>query len=205
MEKIHSSHSKKELQEIIEVFELQIADYKNMNKKDISHSLMYELSKIDEIIPDDEFFFIKNKAELMDYLLHPDSSKSLTIKEKAEVMEIAKYIIMYCKNSYYLSYSPFLNWEDMYEKVKHIAQYCDIPSCRKAVDCFNKDPRMLEKGENIEMIMSSRCRKKLERKRRMIQKQKVSLKVRHGSFIFDLTKDLESMRLAKAPHSIKDL
>ncbi len=101
MEKIHSSHSKKELQEIIEVFELNIANYKNMNKKDISHSLMYELSKIDNIIEDDEFFFIKNKSELMDYLINPDSSKSLTIKEKAEVMEIAKYVMMYCKNSYY--------------------------------------------------------------------------------------------------------
>ena len=205
MEKIHSSHSKKELQEIIEVFELNIANYKNMNKKDISHSLMYELSKIDNIIEDDEFFFIKNKSELMDYLINPDSSKSLTIKEKAEVMEIAKYVMMYCKNSYYLSHSPFLDWNEMYEKVKHISQYGDIPSVRKAVDGFNKDPRMLELGECIEVSMSSRCRKKMERKRRMVQKQKVSLKVRHGSFPFDLTKDIESMRLAKAPWTIKDL
>lgn len=202
MEKIHSSHSKKELQEIIEVFELKIANYKNMNKKDICHSLMYELSKIDEIIEDNEFFFIKNKAELMEYLIHPDSSKSLTIKEKAEVMEIAKYIMMYCKNSYYLSYSPFLNWEDMYEKVKHISQYGDIPSVRKAVDGFNKDPRMLETNQKIEVVMSSKCRKKIERKKRMIQKQKVSLKVRHGTFVFDLTKDLESIRGAKAPYNI---
>lgn len=203
MEKIHCSHSKKELQEIIEVFELNIADYKNMNKKDICHSLMYELSKIDEVVEDDEFFFIKNKSELMEYLIHPDSSKSLTIKEKAEVMEIAKYVMMYCKNSYYLSYSPFLNWEDMYDKVKHISQFCDIPSCRKAIEGFNKDPRMLDMNDKIEMIMSSRCRKKIERKKRMIQKQKVSLKVRRGTFPFDLTKDIESMKNAKAPWSIQ--
>jgi hypothetical protein len=202
MEKIHSSHSKKELQEIIEVFELNIANYKNMNKKDISYSLLYELSKIDNIIEDNEFFFIKDKAELMEYLINPDSSKSLTIKEKAEVMEIAKYIIMYCKNSYYLSCSPFLNWEDMNVKVKYIAQYGDIPSVRKAVESFNNDPRMIELGENIVVSMSSRCRKKMERKRRMVQKQKVSLKVLHGTFPFDLTKDIESMRLAKAPFNI---
>ncbi len=93
----------------------------------------------------------------------------------------------------------------MYEKVKHISQYGDIPSVRKAVDGFNKDPRMLELGECIEVSMSSRCRKKMERKRRMVQKQKVSLKVRHGSFPFDLTKDIESMRLAKHPWTINDL
>jgi hypothetical protein len=99
MDKIHSSHSKKELQEVVEIFDLNIANYKNMNKKDISYSLMYELSKIDDIKEDNDYFFIKNKEELMEYLINPDSSKTLTIKEKNEVMEISKYIMIYVKNS----------------------------------------------------------------------------------------------------------
>ncbi len=185
MEKIHSSHSKKELQEIIEVFELNIANYKNMNKKDISYSLMYELTKIDNIPEDNDFFFIKNKTELIQYLVNPDSSKTLTIKEKNEVMEIAKYIIMYCKNDYYLSHSPFLDWDDMFDKVKYIADYGDIPSVRKAVDGFNEDPKMISMGKCIGVQMSSRCRKKLERKKRMIQKQKNSLKIARGKFIVE--------------------
>lgn len=187
MEKIHSSHSKKELQEIVEVFDLNIANYINMNKKDISYHLMYELSKIQDVKEDNEYFFIKNKDELMQYLVNPDASKSLTIKEKNSVMEISKYIIMYCKNDYYLSHSPFIDWDDMYEKVIYISNYCDIPSCRKAIDAFNKDPKMISMNKKIEYIMSSRCKKKLERKKRLIQKQKNSLKIRKGKFIVEFS------------------
>lgn len=187
MEKIHSSHSKKELQEIVEVFDLNIANYINMNKKDISYHLMYELSKIENVKEDDEYFFIKNKEELMQYLVNPDSSKTLTIKEKNSVMEISKYVIMYCKNDYYLSHSPFIDWDDLYDKVVYIADYGDIPSVRKAIDGFNKDPKIVDMNKKIEYIMSSRCKKKLERKKRLIQKQKNSLKIRTGKFLVDFS------------------
>ena len=42
MDRIHSSHSRKELCHIIEVFDLPIANYREMNKKEISKSIMYE-------------------------------------------------------------------------------------------------------------------------------------------------------------------
>lgn len=182
MESIHSSHSKKEIQEIIEVFDFNICNYKNMNKKDVSYHLMYELSKIDNIEPDNDFFFIKNKKELIEYLVNPDSSKNLTIKEKNSVMEIAKYIMMYVKNGYYLSYSPFLDWDDMYKRANYIKDYGDIPSVRKAIDGFNTDPKMINR-DKIKYIMSSRCKKKLERKKRMVQKEKIALKIKKGVFI----------------------
>ena len=35
MEHIHQSHSKKELCEIIEIFDFKISNYKNMNKKEL--------------------------------------------------------------------------------------------------------------------------------------------------------------------------
>ena len=182
---IHSTHSKKELCEIIEIFELQISNYRNMNKKELSKYILYELSKVKDIMEDNEFYFIKDKAELIDYLVNPDSSKSLTVKEKAKVMELAKYIIMYVKNDYFLSQSPFLDWDDMYEKAIFIADYGDIPSVRKAIDGFNTDPKLINK-EKIEYIMSSKVKKKLERKKRLVQKQKVSLSVKKGPFIIEL-------------------
>ena len=193
MEKIHSSHSKKELQEIIEVFDLNVANYTNMNKKDICNSLIYELSKIDDIKKDDDYFFIKNKTELIEYLINPDSSKSLTIKEKNNVMELAKYIMMYVKNGYYLSQSPFLDWDDMYNRVIYISEYGDIPSVRKAVDGFNTDARMIDR-DKIQVLMSSRCKKKIERKKRLIQKEKIALVFKRGKYVVDLGADYSGIK-----------
>ena len=123
MEKIDKSHSKKTLCEIIEIFDLKIANYINMNKKELSKSILYELSKIDKIKEDKDYYFIKDKGELMEYLVQPDPSKSLTVKEKDEVMNLAKFIIIYCNNNYYLSTSPFLDHDDMIKKAKDISAY----------------------------------------------------------------------------------
>jgi len=103
----------------------------------------------------------------------------LTVKEKAEVMELAKYIIMYCKNGYYLSLSPFIDYDDMIDKAKHISNYGDIPSVRKAIDLINTDCKLKNK---LSVIMSSRCKKQLERKKRINQKYVGGLNVEHGVF-----------------------
>jgi hypothetical protein len=74
----------------------------------------------------------------------------------------------------------------MYEKCMYIKDYGDIPSVRKAIDGFNTDPKM-KPDKLIKVIMSSKCKKKLERKKRMIQKQKISLKIRRGNFLVELS------------------
>jgi hypothetical protein len=175
--KIHPSHSKKELCEIVEIFELNVCEYKKINKRDLSKMILYQLSIIDEVKEDNDYYFVKNKKELIEYLTNPDCSKTLTVKEKEKVMELAKYIIMYCKNGFYLSYSPFLDTDDMYSKARHIAQYGDIPSVRRAIDLLNTDPKLNDK---IEVLMSSRCKKQLERKKRLKQKFMGGLQVKKG-------------------------
>ncbi len=180
MEKIDKSHSKKTLCEIIEIFDLKIADYINMNKKELSKSILYELSKIDKIKEDNDYYFIKDKSELMEYLIQPDPSKSLTVKEKDEVMNLAKFIIIYCNNDFFLSTSPFLDHDDMIKKAKYISAYGDIPSVRKAIDKLNRDPKV---KESIELFMTTKCKKKIERKKRLIQKQKNILTIKRGNFV----------------------
>ena len=180
MESIHITHSKKDLCEIIEIFDLKVADYKKLNKKQLSKSILYQLSIIEEIIEDNDFYFIKNKKELIDYLVNPDSSKQLTIKEKSSVMELAKYIIMYVKNGYYLSHSPFDDYDDMIEKAKYIANYSDIPSVRRAIELLNTDSKLKEK---IEPIISSRMKKKIERNKRNKQKCQGGLIIKKGPIL----------------------
>ena len=183
-DKIHTSHSRKDLLEMIEIFNLQIADCKEMNKKSLQHHMMYELSKIDEIVEDNEFYFIQNKDELLQYLIHPDSSKTLTVKEKEKVMELAKYIIMYCKNGFYLSHSPFIDYDDMIKSAKFIANYGDIPSVQKAICHINKDQKL---KEPIELMMSSKCKKRNERKKRLVQKHRGGLEIKKGIFVIDFS------------------
>lgn len=180
MEKIDKSHSKKTLCEIIEIFELQISNHLNMNKKELSKSILYELSKIEQIKEDNDYYFIKHKSELMKYLTQPDPSKTLTVKEKEEVMNLAKFLIIYCNNNFYLSTSPFLDHDDMIKKAKYISAYGDIPSVRKAIFRLNEDPKI---KQPIEIFMTTKCKKKLERKKRLIQKQKNILTIKHGKFI----------------------
>ena len=180
MDKIHTSHSKSELCEICEIFDINVPEYKKLNKTNLAKLLLYQLSIIQEIKEDDDFYFVKNKKELMDYLINPDSSKTLTVKEKGEVMELAKYVIMYCKNGFYLTHSPFLDYDDMIKKANHIANYGDIPSVRKAIEGLNGDAKLKKK---IDIIMSSRCKKKMERKKRLNQKYYGGLIVKEGNFV----------------------
>jgi hypothetical protein len=184
MSKIHTSHSKSELCEICEIFGINIADIKKINKTALSKHLLYQLSIIQEITEDNDYYFIKNKKELMDYLINPDSSKTLTVKEKEEIMELAKYIIMYCKNGFYLTHSPFLDYDDMIKKAEHISQFGDIPSVRKAIEGLNQDTKLKKK---IDIIMSARTRKKMERKKRLKSKYYGGLIVRSGNFVVDFS------------------
>jgi len=184
MAQIHSSHSKKELYEIIEVFDLHIISYKKFNKVNLCKSILYELSKIEEVKEDNDFFFIKNKQELLDYLINPDPSKVLTIKEKDNVMNIAKYIITYCKNNFFLSMSPFVDYDDMIKQANYISDYGDIPSVRKAIDKLNTDPKLTDK---ISYFVSTKTRKKLERKKRLSQQIKPSLLINKGKYIIDFS------------------
>ena len=82
MSSIHQSHSRKELSEITEIFNLNVTNYNKLNKKDLAKSLLYQLSTISEIKEDNDYYFVKNKQELLDYLINPDCSKNLTVKEK---------------------------------------------------------------------------------------------------------------------------
>ena len=76
---------------------------------------------------EDEYFFVKDKSELIEYLSKPNQSKILTIKEKDNVMITAKKIISYCKNSYFLTPYNYETFEDLLKEAEYIAKFGDIP------------------------------------------------------------------------------
>ena len=93
--KIHTSHSRKELIQVIQQFKIDIPNCNDLPKKEIQVLLSNKLlSMSDENFKEeDEYFFVKDKSELIEYLSKPNQSKILTIKEKDNVMITAKKII----------------------------------------------------------------------------------------------------------------
>ncbi len=178
MFEIHMSHSRKELLDIIRVFKLPITGRNDKNKKQLQEAIVEVVRFLDNIIPEDQYFFIKSKEELIEYLIKSNPAKTLTIKEKTDVMLTAKKLIGYSRNGYYLMPSGYMDAIDVYKDATYIAKFPEIPSVRKAIDLINQDPKMREK---IEMIIPRRIKKQLE-KRKAVKQSSIPLYIKRGEF-----------------------
>jgi len=179
--KIHSSHSKKELIEVVKSFKLDIPDFSDLNKSELIVRIKDALLLMDEIEPEDEYFFVETKQELIDYLAENNPSKTLTIKEKDLVMLTAKRIIQYCRNGYFLSYSDYQEFVEIFNDAVMCEKYGDIPSCRRAISLFNLDPKLLPSYRKLEPVVSKRVSKKMDNMKKIKKVNGVLL--RHGEFI----------------------
>ena len=73
---IHMSHSRKELLDIIRVFNLPISNKNDKNKKQLQDAIVETVRFLDNIQPDDEYFFVNSKEELIEYLKTKSSKDS---------------------------------------------------------------------------------------------------------------------------------
>ena len=176
---VHMSHSRKELLDIIRVFKLPITSKNDKNKKELQDAIVETVRFLDNVEPEDEYFFIGCKEELTEYLKKQNPAKTLTIKEKTEVMLLAKKIIAYSRNGYFLLPCGYMDAIDVYKDATYIAKFPEIPSVRKAVELINKDPKMRDK---IEMVIPRRVKKQLE-KRKAVKQSNIPLYVKKGEFI----------------------
>jgi len=177
----HMTHSRKELLDIIRVFKLPIPNKNDKNKKQLQESIVEVVRFLDTIQHEQEYFFINSKEELIDYLIKQNPAKTLTIKEKQDVMMIAKKLISYSRNNYFLMPSGYMDTIEVYKDATYIAKFPEIPSVRKAIELTNKDPKIREK---IEMVIPRRVKKQLE-KRKAVKQAAIPLYIKHGEFILD--------------------
>ena len=178
--KIHTSHSRKELIQIIQQFNIDIPNCIDLPKKEIQVLLANKLLEIEEIDEEDEYFFVKDKNELIEYLSKPNQSKILTIKEKDNVMLTAKKIISYCKNTYFLTPYNYETFEDLLKEAEYIAKFGDIPSCRRAINMLNNDPKL---DHNIDIVLSKRVKKDLQKKERLKLNSIPKAVIKRGNFV----------------------
>lgn len=180
---IHMSHSRKELLDIIRVFSLPISNKNDKNKKQLQDAIVETVRFLDNVQPEDEYFFVNSKEELIDYLQKQNPAKTLTIKEKTDVMLIAKKLIGYARNGYYLLPSGYMDTIDVFKDASYIAKFPEIPSVRKAVELINLDPKLRDK---IEMTIPRRVKKQLE-KRKKVKQKNIPLYIKRGEFILDFS------------------
>ena len=182
--KIHTSHSRKELIQVIDQFKVDIPNYNDLPKKEIQIFLSNKLIEMpdDSFVEEEEYFFVSSKSELIEYLAKPNQSKMLTIKEKDMVMITAKKIISYCKNSYYLTPYNYETFEDLLTEAEYISKFGDIPSCRRAINMLNQDPKLDHK---IEVVLSKRVKKELQKKEELKLNSVPRAVIKHGHFVID--------------------
>ena len=176
---VHMSHSRKELLDIIRVFKLPITNKNDKNKKALQDAIVEVVRYLNNIEPEDEYFFISCKEELVEYLKKSNPAKTLTIKEKTEVMLLAKKIIAYSRHGYFLLPCGYMDAIDVYKDATYIAKFPEIPSVRKAIELVNKDPKLRDK---VEMVIPRRVKKQLE-KRKAVKQQALPLYVKRGNFV----------------------
>ena len=178
---VHMTHSRKELLDIIRVFKLPITNKNDKNKKQLQDAIVEVVRYLDNVEPEQEYFFINCKEELIDYLERQNPAKTLTIKEKQEVMLTAKKLIAYSRNGYYLIPQGYMDAIEVYKDATYIAKFPEIPSVRKAIELVNKDPKMREK---IEMVIPRRVKKQLE-KRKAVKQSNIPLYIKRGEFLIE--------------------
>jgi len=133
---INTSFSKKELINIIVLFELNtnVSELNDLNKNQIKCLLKDYLEQIDS---DEEFFendlYIDDKKELINYLENFNQNK-ITINQKNNIIKISKEILWFIKNKRFIF---FKDYQDLFNKCNQIAQYGDIPSVFKAIKKIN--------------------------------------------------------------------
>ena len=132
---IHKTFTKKDLLEIIQTYDIPIEDPKQYNKNDLSMTLTELLITEDYEIsfsPDYPDFF-KNE-DLTEYLSLPKSNEELNYQEKSEMIQKAKKLINYARNGFMLSFTEYISHDDLYQDGIIVANHCDIPTCRRAID-----------------------------------------------------------------------
>ena len=177
---IHPSHSRKDLLEVIKVFNLTIKNSDDLNKNELSRMLWIKISNTEMIDPDNNYFFINNIEELKYFLVNHNIAKTLTIKDKEKIIEDARRIISYAISGFNIQ-NNFKDINELISIAVNISKYGDISSVRRALKLLQEDKKI---KPSIYPIISKRVQKELERKEQIKNsKNNFGLKKNEGKYL----------------------
>ena len=87
---IHPSHSRKDLIEVCEVFNIELEDLYDLPKISLVSLLEAELEVMPEIEAEYEYYFVDDLEGLKRYLQSPNQTKNITIATKEKVIKAIK-------------------------------------------------------------------------------------------------------------------
>jgi|TARA_R100000479_G_C6320006_1_gene177347 hypothetical protein len=166
---IDKSWTKKDLLEVIKVYQIDIEDPKELPKKKLSEELYFQLINTDEIFDWNCLYQDVNRwSDLVDLLEKPKANTDLDYRQKQEMIHDAKVVLNYCRNGYLLTNTSFKDFDELYLLALKVSQHGDISTCRRAIAEFNKDKKLRNK---IEPKISQKMQNILEQKK--INKQEL--------------------------------
>ena len=123
---IHTSHSKKDLIEFIETFEMwDIIDYHDLSKDELRREIWENLRGKRHIatIPENNFF-IESIPDLMKYLNTPCPKQFMTKSKETEIHDKSQNIIFYSREcSHIISASNFKDMDEIIQTANEVAIY----------------------------------------------------------------------------------
>jgi len=158
---IHTSFTKKDLCKIIEKFNLNINV--NLNRNNICKELLNHVEEYN-----------------LEYLYEENKFKKLSIKEKDNVILIAKKIKSFVKSGLDLNKNLYNSNDDAISDAIYIGQYGDISSVRKAITLLNTALNI-----QIPIIISENLKKSLDEKVEIKKKSVPTLQIKYGKFYVD--------------------
>ena len=180
---IHKSFTKKDLIEFINLYDIPVDDPKQYSKSILCELFVDTLNDFD-ISWNNEYPEFYNNNDLLKYLTEQKSNEELNYREKSEMIQKAKKILNYCRNGMMLSFTEYLSIDQIYQEGIIVANHCDIPTCRRAIDELNNDPKIRNK---IEKKISPKVKKTLEQKK--INKDELTPKLKFHTGHYELTFD----------------
>lgn len=139
---IHKTFSKTDLTNLINDLNLPIVFSHQDCKGDIQEKLLKFLKNKKISIDENNYYNIKNKDDLLSYLINKNPKKILNMKEKSDVMQICKAIIQYCKNDFDLTTCKYTTIKDIEDDMDYIKQFGDVPSVRRCCRLLKQDIKM---------------------------------------------------------------
>lgn len=185
---IHASHTKKDLIELIECFELyEIDDYRDMSKSELKEDLWDYVKGLKYIKTDQEIFFVDDVGDLLRYLNNPSPKQLLSAPALELVTNTSKNIIFYCRTcSHCIAASNYTCIDEIIEDAIDISKYGDLPIVRRALRLLNEDIKV---SVPIEPVLTKRVKKKLYRADLLKAQNMGKLKVNNGKFVVTFDED----------------
>jgi hypothetical protein len=183
---IHISHTKKDLYEIIESYQLymkpQLKHYNELSKDDLCEYLWTIILKMRKIPKCDKMQYFETMSDVRSYLIKSSPNRCISGDLLLDIGHRTKNIIYYCKKcGYVIQLSNYDCLEDIIKDADIIRLYGNIPSVRRAIKLINRDVKI---KRTFELEMSNATRRTLRIKEETNRQTSLSgLKKIHGEHL----------------------